>query len=88
MTVVEDQPPKVIAEIDDMKVIWPCGEITKLNFSKDGMSIEMVIEGHLFTGELRDGKIHWSDGDVWIKSKKQQLHKVTNVHSIFHQNFC
>lgn len=55
------------ATIAGTKLTWNDGKTNDIEFL-DSEAIKMVLRGREYTGELwNDGKLHWSDGDVWMK---------------------
>merc|ERR1712232_885451 len=54
-----------IGTIKGDKLTWDDGEVTQLT-AQTQFTLSVMFSGQLYTAELRDdGKLHWSDGDVW-----------------------
>jgi len=69
------------ASIDDNKVnvingsnlTWNDGEVTRIRV-KNPSSFDMELRGSTCAAELRgDGKLHWNDGDVWIRCEASDI---------------
>lgn len=43
----------------------------------DGKQCKMTLRGKSYTGKLKDGKLHWSDGDVWTRDPEDVKDKLT-----------
>jgi len=50
--------------INGKVLTWKCGTQTPLT-SVGPSNVKMILHGRPFTAELRNGDLHWSDGDVW-----------------------
>lgn len=70
-----------VATIAGSIMYWQDGIETTL--SKTGGALMMHLEGDCYTAQVRDGQIHWSDGDVWerreCRSEAKHQQKVTFV---------
>merc|ERR1712151_419508 len=54
---------------DGVTLTWHDGGSS--NISLDGDEIRLYLDGEMFQGRLEDGRIIWSDGDIWERISKQ-----------------
>mmetsp|Transcript_119880 Transcript_119880/g.339286 ORF Transcript_119880/g.339286 Transcript_119880/m.339286 type:complete len:149 (-) Transcript_119880:98-544(-) len=50
---------------------WACGyafPVTELQLNQSGEAL-MFMQGETYTGVLNDNKLHWSDGDTWVRGE-------------------
>ena len=59
-------------EIADNVLTWDSGTTTTTEITS-ATTFSTVLEGETYTATLRDGKLHWSDGDVWQREVTEDV---------------